>query len=131
MEVQKRTSIYFGDLGEARTLDPLIKSQLLYQLSYEVIVFVDFGCKVTHLFLISNYFCNFFCNFPKKTNFFVLSAVEVLFYECQHCFLVAFDILAKSLVAVTAQLLNNTVDHCRTEHIVSFKDFSLTSKAFG
>jgi hypothetical protein len=25
-----------GDLGEDRTLDPLIKSQLLYQLSYEV-----------------------------------------------------------------------------------------------
>ena len=25
-----------GDLGGARTLDPLIKSQLLYQLSYEV-----------------------------------------------------------------------------------------------
>jgi hypothetical protein len=27
----------FCDLGEIRTLDPLIKSQLLYQLSYEVI----------------------------------------------------------------------------------------------
>ena len=26
----------FCDLGETRTLDPLIKSQLLYQLSYEV-----------------------------------------------------------------------------------------------
>ena len=25
-----------SDLGEIRTLDPLIKSQLLYQLSYEV-----------------------------------------------------------------------------------------------
>ncbi len=29
--------ISFGDPGEARTLDPLIKSQLLYQLSYGVI----------------------------------------------------------------------------------------------
>ena len=28
----------FSDPGEARTLDPLIKSQLLYQLSYGVIV---------------------------------------------------------------------------------------------
>jgi hypothetical protein len=28
----------FSDLGEARTLDPLIKSQLLYQLSYQVII---------------------------------------------------------------------------------------------
>ena len=26
-----------GDLGEDRTLDPLIKSQLLYRLSYQVI----------------------------------------------------------------------------------------------
>lgn len=26
-----------GDFGEARTLGPLIKSQLLYQLSYEVV----------------------------------------------------------------------------------------------
>ena len=40
-EVQKRTSFRFGDLGEARTLDPLIKSQLLYQLSYEVIVSIS------------------------------------------------------------------------------------------
>ena len=31
-EIEKRK----GDLGETRTLDPLIKSQLLYQLSYEV-----------------------------------------------------------------------------------------------
>lgn len=27
----------FCDLGEARTLDPLIKSQLLYRLSYQVV----------------------------------------------------------------------------------------------
>ena len=32
---QKRF-LEFRDLGEARTLDPLIKSQLLYQLSYQV-----------------------------------------------------------------------------------------------
>ena len=33
------TSLFsFGDLGGARTLGPLIKSQLLYQLSYEVII---------------------------------------------------------------------------------------------
>ena len=34
----KVVAVLIGDLGEARTLDPLIKSQLLYQLSYEVIV---------------------------------------------------------------------------------------------
>ena len=47
MEVQKKNFHSSGDLGEARTLDPLIKSQLLYQLSYEVIVFVYFVCKGT------------------------------------------------------------------------------------
>ena len=31
---------FFCDPGEARTLDPMIKSHLLYQLSYGVIVFV-------------------------------------------------------------------------------------------
>ncbi len=31
-----------GDLGEIRTLDPLIKSQLLYQLSYEVVLLALF-----------------------------------------------------------------------------------------
>ncbi len=30
----------FSDPGEARTLDPLIKSQLLYQLSYGVMRFL-------------------------------------------------------------------------------------------
>ncbi len=34
----------FSDPGEARTLDPMIKSHLLYQLSYGVIVFaIPFG----------------------------------------------------------------------------------------
>ena len=35
----QRLTYFYCDLGEARTLDPLIKSQLLYQLSYEVILF--------------------------------------------------------------------------------------------
>ncbi len=30
------TEAFTGDSAEARTLDPLIKSQLLYQLSYEI-----------------------------------------------------------------------------------------------
>ena len=41
MEGKKKTTYFrkwliFGDLGGTRTHDPLIKSQLLYQLSYEV-----------------------------------------------------------------------------------------------
>ena len=40
--------LFCGDPGEARTLDPLIKSQLLYQLSYGVSVLFRFlHCKVT------------------------------------------------------------------------------------
>jgi hypothetical protein len=31
-------ALYWSDPGEIRTRDPLIKSQLLYQLSYGVIV---------------------------------------------------------------------------------------------
>ena len=42
--------IVSGDLGEARTLDPLIKSQLLYQLSYEVIVVLLISVAKVRLF---------------------------------------------------------------------------------
>ncbi len=44
---QNTFRILLGDPGEARTLDPLIKSQLLYQLSYGVILsFSKAGAKV-------------------------------------------------------------------------------------
>ncbi len=47
---------FLCDPGEARTLDPLIKSQLLYQLSYGVIIMLqtqfllELRCKVSHFF---------------------------------------------------------------------------------
>ncbi len=49
--------IRFGDLGGARTLGPLIKSQLLYQLSYEVILIAKAkypfrGCKYIPIYLM-------------------------------------------------------------------------------
>ena len=52
---------FFCDLGGARTLGPLIKSQLLYQLSYEVIVNCILvspfcGCKDAIIFLIMQIF---------------------------------------------------------------------------
>jgi hypothetical protein len=48
------TTFLAGDLGEDRTLDPLIKSQLLYRLSYQVVFsgmqingfFFDFECRI-------------------------------------------------------------------------------------
>ena len=49
---------FFGDLGGTRTHGPLIKSQLLYQLSYEVIFDLHdgqcpfCGCKYAIIFLI-------------------------------------------------------------------------------
>ena len=36
--------------AEVRTLDTLIKSQVLYQLSYGCIVFLFSGCKGSHFF---------------------------------------------------------------------------------
>ena len=44
-----------GDPGGARTLDPLIKSQLLYQLSYGVFVAVC-DCKFRAFILYGKFF---------------------------------------------------------------------------
>ena len=52
----------FSDPGEARTLDPLIKSQLLYQLSYGVIardcrgLFLKCDAKVGSFFELTKFF---------------------------------------------------------------------------
>ena len=37
---------FFCDPGGARTLDPLIKSQLLYQLSYGVLNLLESGANI-------------------------------------------------------------------------------------
>ena len=50
------------DPGEARTLDPMIKSHLLYQLSYGVI-FLQMRCKGNAFFLSRKIIFNFL--FPK------------------------------------------------------------------
>ena len=51
------------DPGEARTLDPMIKSHLLYQLSYGVISLLISVAKVRTFFELANFFA-------KKSNFF-------------------------------------------------------------
>ena len=51
------------DLGAARTLDPLIKSQLLDQLSYEVVgngLFLNCGAKLGTFYGLCKFFGNFF-----------------------------------------------------------------------
>ena len=61
----------FGDPGGARTLDPLIKSQLLYQLSYGVMMFIRFriaSAKLRHFLKPAKKICVFF----KKSAFFVV-----------------------------------------------------------
>ena len=63
--------LIFGDPGEARTLDPLIKSQLLYQLSYGVIIyflwklhaFLNCVAKVRLFFELSKKFGKKICIF--------------------------------------------------------------------
>ena len=47
-----------SDPGGARTLDPMIKSHLLYQLSYQVILAISFwiaGAKIVFKFLSANF----------------------------------------------------------------------------
>ncbi len=67
----RRSDRPFCDPGEARTLDPLIKSQLLYQLSYGVllfdfilprlaVVFLNCGAKLSMFLFTSKYFLMFF-----------------------------------------------------------------------
>ena len=52
-----------SDPGEARTLDPMIKSHLLYQLSYGVISLLISVAKVRTFFELANFFA-------KKSDFF-------------------------------------------------------------
>ncbi len=58
-----------GDPGEARTHDPLIKSQLLYQLSYGVLRVFKHGAKVLLFDKSANFFEIFFSKnrFVKKS----------------------------------------------------------------
>lgn len=49
-----------SDLGEDRTLDPLIKSQLLYRLSYQVILFFS-GLQINEFFLTPEPAISTFC----------------------------------------------------------------------
>ena len=49
------------DPGGARTLDPLIKSQLLYQLSYGVVSALEFcGANLRFFFEVTKFFGAFF-----------------------------------------------------------------------
>ncbi len=59
----------FSDPGGARTLDPLIKSQLLYQLSYGVVLRVLISllrCKVSAYFSFMQIFSLFLSKFYEK-----------------------------------------------------------------
>ncbi len=56
-----------GDPGEARTLDPLIKSQLLYQLSYGVnalsSAILNCDAKVATISDMAKFFANIFSKY--------------------------------------------------------------------
>ena len=55
--------VLFCTPAGARTLDTLIKSQVLYQLSYKRIAFEFCGCKGTAFFYNNQIFSSFFCFF--------------------------------------------------------------------
>ena len=67
---------YRSDPGEARTLDPMIKSHLLYQLSYGVRLFSISVAKVRIIFELASVFANFF---REKCDFFGFSSKIALF----------------------------------------------------
>ena len=62
--VQKKDAAFgciLCDPGGARTLDPLIKSQLLYQLSYGVVSALEFcGANLRFFFEVTKFFGAFF-----------------------------------------------------------------------
>ena len=65
----------FGsDPGEARTLDPMIKSHLLYQLSYGVNRLSISVAKVRNIFELASVFANFF---EEKCFFCVFQSCQV------------------------------------------------------
>ena len=67
--VLRRFAILSCDPGGARTLDPLIKSQLLYQLSYGVVLRVLISllrCKVSAYFSFMQIFSLFLSKFYEK-----------------------------------------------------------------
>jgi hypothetical protein len=67
---------FFCDPGEARTLDPMIKSHLLYQLSYRVILN---GCKGTFFtFYNQNIFSNIFQVFSLCSSDFIDNWIRFL-----------------------------------------------------
>ena len=82
----------FGDPGGARTLDPLIKSQLLYQLSYGVVSALRFcGANLRLFFEVTKFFDNFFrflAKFVEKSLFAAAEAAQnhadALFAEDGH-----------------------------------------------
>ena len=67
---------YRSDPGEARTLDPMIKSHLLYQLSYGVRLFSISVAKVRIIFELASVFANFF---REKCDFFGFSSKIAFF----------------------------------------------------
>ena len=75
----RRSDRPFCDPAGARTLDPLIKSQLLYQLSYGVLhcqgVFPLMRCKVRKFFWSLQIFLRFFCFNLNVRCYFVPSVV--------------------------------------------------------
>lgn len=61
----------FCDPGEARTLDPMIKSHLLYQLSYGVNSLSNSVAKVRRILKLTKFFA-------KKNNFFSNRKLKIL-----------------------------------------------------
>ena len=57
--------------------------------------------------------------------------MEVAVYELEHLLLVATYVGTQGAVAISAQALDDAIDHGRAEHVVLLEHFALALQAVG
>ena len=55
--------------------------------------------------------------------------MEITVYQLEHFLLISIDVSTESLVTITAQALDNAINHCRTKDIVLFENCALAFNA--
>lgn len=61
-------------------------------------------------------------------SFLLLSAVEILLDQFQHLLRTVLYLCTQGSILVRTQFRDNPINHCRTEHMVLFKDSTLSFK---
>lgn len=72
------------------------------------------------------------CNLRRvMPSFLLLSAVEILLDQFQHLLRTVLYLCTQGSILVRTQFRDNPINHCRTEHMVLFKDSTLSFQAIG